>query len=73
MVIVAKLCDVLLDRFSSCCWISEVGSGGWDIRVKGVLTPRPDGRINSSPVTSAMPIVRLQQGCGGVIRIPGKF
>ena len=39
--------------------------------MKGDLRPRADnGLINSSPVTTITPIVRLQSGCTRTIRIP---
>ncbi len=37
------------------------------------LRTRADiGVINSSPIISMSPIVRLQKGCDHVIRLPGK-
>ena len=62
-------------RFTGCCWISTlvVGrDGSWNVKVKVDLTVRPDGKINSSPVTATRPIYRLQHGCRHVISIPGK-
>ena len=61
--------------FSSCCWITTLvvgGGGNWNIVVKGDLTMRPDGRINSSPLTATTPIVRLQHGCYHELKIPGR-
>ena len=62
--------------YKSCCWISLVqanGRAGWEIRVKGDLTPRPDnGKINTSPTTTMSPVVRLRHGATHNITIPGK-
>lgn len=61
-----------ISRFIGCCWIGLVtGGGDWEVRVKGDLTTRPDGKVNSSPVTASTPIIRLQHGCQHVIKIPG--
>ena len=59
-------------RYTGNAWIGLVyGGGRWEIRVKGNLAPRSDnGRINSSPVTTSTPIVRLQSGCMHTYRIP---
>ena len=60
--------------FYSCCWISTLvygRDGEWEVRVRGSIARRPDGLINSSPMTSSNPIFRLQHGCNHVIRIPG--
>ena len=66
----------IICRFRSCCWITLVqagGSAGWEIRVKGDLTPRADnGKINSSPTTAVSPIFRLRHGGTHIINIPGK-
>ena len=67
VIIIINLC-----RNSGGAWIGlVVGGGGWDVKVKFNLTMRPDGKINSSPVSAMTPIVRLQHGCEHVIRIPG--
>ena len=62
--------------YTDCCWITLVqagGSAGWEIRVKGDLTPRADnGKINSSPTTAVSPIFRLRHGGTHIINIPGK-
>ena len=62
--------------YTDCCWITLVqagGSAGWEIRVKGDLTPRPDnGKINSSPTTTMSPVVRLRRDATHTITIPGK-
>jgi len=67
----------LISRYTSCCWISTLVVGAdssWEVRVKGNLTTRADtGSVNSSPISTMSPIVRLQQGCSHTIRIPGKF
>ena len=50
------------------------GSRGWNLQVTFNLQRRSDnGRINSSPVTSTNPIIRLQQGCTHHIRILGNI
>ena len=41
------------------------------MKVRGSIARRPDGLINSSPVTSTNPIIRLQHGCNYAIKIPG--
>ncbi|XP_071812538.1 uncharacterized protein [Apostichopus japonicus] len=54
-------------------WISLAngGNGRWVIRSRVDLRPRPDnGRINSSPTTSNMPIVRIQLNCPTIFVIP---
>ena len=59
--------------FPGCCWISLVyGGGSWEVTVKGNTARRLDGTINSSPVTSSTPILRLQHGCDHIYRIPGR-
>lgn len=46
-------------------------SGSWAITVRGNLARRSDnGKINSSPVTTTTPIVRVQHGCTHTITIP---
>ena len=62
-------------RYIGCCWINELVAGGkgWELKVKGNLTPRADnGLINTSPISTMPPIVRLQHGCNHTIVIPGK-
>ena len=65
-----------MSSYSSCCWITLVqagGSAGWEIRVKGDLTPRADnGRINSSPTTAVPPVLTLRHGVTHTITIPGE-
>ncbi len=62
-----------LHRYSGNAWIELViGGGSWEVRVKGNLTMRQDiGRINTSPITTATPILRLQHGCNHTVTIPG--
>ena len=49
------------------------GGSSWEVRVKGNLTQRTDnGLINSSPISTITPIIRLQYGCSQTIVIPGK-
>lgn len=66
----------LIVRYSSWAWISLVVGGseaGWELRIKGNLTQRADnGLINTSPISTMAPIVRLQHGCNHTIVIPGK-
>ena len=62
-----------LPRYTGGNWISLVqGGGGWEVRVKGNLSPRTDsGRINSSPTTAVSPVFRLRHGATHTITIPG--
>jgi hypothetical protein len=57
-------------------WIYLViagGSASWELRVKGNLTQRSDtGLINTSPISSMPPVVRLQHGCNHTIQIPSE-
>lgn len=47
---------------------------GWQLRVDGSLLQRADtGLVNTPPVSRMLPVVRLQEGCGQTIRIPGKL
>lgn len=57
--------------YSSCCWIS-LGNGGSSMEVSVMLNTlnRPDGKINSSPVSSLAAIVRLRQGVTTQLTIP---
>ena len=60
-------------RYTGCGWITlNEGGGSWEVRVKGDLTPRTDGRINSSPITTIPPVVRLHRGVPHTITIPGE-
>lgn len=55
-------------------WISLVHHSGasWQLRMYVNLTVRNDtGRMNTSPVTTMTPIVRLKFGCNHTIFIPG--
>lgn len=55
-------------------WISLVHESGasWQLRMYVNLTVRNDtGRMNTSPVTTMTPIVRLKFGCNHTIFIPG--
>lgn len=72
--IAMKTTVFVIIRYSSCCWIGLASGGGsWDVRVKGNLTRRADnGLINTSPISTMPPIVRLQHGCNHTIQIPGK-
>ena len=67
---------IIYFSYASTAWISNLiigANGGWDLRVRGSIARRSDGIINSSPVTSSSPIIRLQHGCNHTIRIPGMF
>ena len=66
-------CHSYTVRFTGCCWISLVTGGRWwEIRVKGNLTQRADnGLINTSPISTMSPVVRLQYGCNHTLHIPG--
>lgn len=65
----------LPDRYAGYAWIGlQIGGGGWEVRVKGNVSQRADsGRVNTSPVTAVLPVIRLQQGCNHTIEIPGTF
>ena len=58
-------------RVSTCCWISLNTGGGtisWGTTVS--LTRRSDtGKLNHSPRSAQLPIVRLQNGCNNTIPI----
>ena len=71
-MILMPVCKCVLFRYTGNAWISlNNGGGRWEVRVKGILSPRSDnGRINTSPVTAVTPIVRLRQGCTHRISIP---
>jgi len=58
--------------YSSCCWIYlNAGGGSWIVKVNMDLKKRDDTKqINSSPITSMPPIVRLTKNCNQTIRIP---
>jgi len=63
-------------RFRGRSWarLAEGGDpAGWEVRVKGGLSPRPDnGRINSSPITAVSPVIKLRRGVTHTIIIPGE-
>ena len=42
---------------------------GWELRVRGFLFVRPDGRINSSPIVLTSSHIGLQQNCGNTIQL----
>ena len=51
-----------------------MGSGSWEVRVKGDLSVRSDtGRVNTSPVSATQPIIRLVYNSARTITIPGEF
>ena len=60
--------------FEGFAWVRLVyGGGDWSVWTTVNATKRQDtGKINSSPVTSTAPVVRVQQNCNRVIDIRGK-
>ncbi|XP_038070717.1 uncharacterized protein LOC119739745 [Patiria miniata] len=58
-------------RYATCCWISlhNGGSNAYSAEAHVDLSPH-NGVINSSPVTSWMPVSRIQQGCSVTLNIP---
>lgn len=67
--------QLYLFSFATCCWITLYNGRdpSWEIRVKGNLTRRADnGLINTSPISTMPPVVRLQRYCNHTIEIPGK-
>ena len=64
----------LIDRYYSCCWISNLvryAGSAWLISTNISLSKRSDnGKINSSPVSRSPAIVRFQQGCHKSLTIP---
>ena len=71
---------VQFPRYESCCWINVVspdtGSGarGWNMQTDIDVTPRSDrdGKINSSPVTAAIPTEKYRLGCTYDLKIAGQ-
>ncbi|XP_033103598.1 integrin beta-like protein A [Anneissia japonica] len=61
-------------RFTGGDWIGSliIGSNGrWSLPMSVNLTRRQDtGRLNSSPISSITPVVRLQYGCNHTLVIP---
>ncbi len=67
---------MLFFSFQGSEWLSTLvigADGNWEVRVKANIAVRADGRINSSPIVSIEPIIRLQQGCDHEVRIPGEL
>eukprot|EP00105_Crassostrea_gigas_P037277 XP_019921425.1 PREDICTED: integrin beta-like protein D [Crassostrea gigas] len=62
-------------RLEGCCWQSlsnGASSGTMRMTLTADLQPRSDtGVINSSPVVTMTPVVRLLAGCQHSLRIPG--
>lgn len=62
-------------RLEGCCWQSlrnGASSGSMRMTLTADLQPRSDtGVINSSPVVTMTPVVRLLAGCQHSLRIPG--
>ena len=62
------------NSFEGNAWVSLIyGGGRWSVWTTVNATKREDtGKLNSSPVTSTAPVVRVQQNCERVIEIRGK-
>ena len=62
----------ILLRSRGCCWTSmDFGGSGWFLSTLVNLTKRADtGRINSSPVSTTSPVIRVQSGCPQDLVIP---
>ncbi|PIK60591.1 hypothetical protein BSL78_02527 [Apostichopus japonicus] len=60
--------------YFSCCWIGVLNyerPRRWKMLTKVDLTPRPDNQqLNSSPMTSSLPLLRIQRGCDFIVDIP---
>ena len=71
---ILKTLSCLVDRYQSCCWISNLvryADSQWSVSTKISLSRRSDsGKINSSPVSKSPAIVRFQQGCHKSLTIP---
>ena len=67
--------SVFSNSFEGGNWVTLIyGGGKWSMWTKVNATKREDtGKVNSSPVTSTAPIVRVQQNCKRVINIGGKL
>ena len=67
---------LLIHSYKGTNWISLVHNSyaSWELRMYVNLTVRNDtGRLNTSPVTTMTPIVRLKWGCNHTINIPGMY
>ena len=71
---ILKTLSCLVDRYQSCCWISNLvryADSQWSVSTKISLSRRSDsGKVNSSPVSKSPAIVRFQQGCQKSLKIP---
>ena len=48
------------------------GNAIWNLKIKGNFSPRGDkGTVNSSPITTIAPVIKLLRTCNSVITIPG--
>ncbi|CAF3417555.1 unnamed protein product [Rotaria sp. Silwood1] len=59
--------------YQGCCWItllSPDSESDWSLKLIVNTYRRPDGRLNSSPKTTMNPIVQVEVGKIGIIRIP---
>ncbi|XP_072036772.1 uncharacterized protein [Amphiura filiformis] len=62
-------------KYDNCCWIPlesplTGGAKGWKMLTRIDVTPRPDGRINRSPVSASLPTEKFYRGCQYELRIP---
>ncbi|CAC5400899.1 unnamed protein product [Mytilus coruscus] len=59
-------------RFSGGAWIDLIGGGSsWSLLSTANISKRQDiGRINSPPISSALPVVQFKQGCFYSLTIP---
>ena len=62
------------NSFEGYAWVRLIyGGGSWSVWTAVNATKRKyTGKLNSSPVTSTAPVVRVQQNCERVIDIRGK-
>lgn len=57
--------------FSSCCWISlNTGGSSWEVSVMLDTRNRPDGKINTAPVSSIAAMIKLRRGTTTQLTIP---
>ena len=75
---ITSLFSIPLPSYESCCWIKVVspdtgkGARAWNMQTDIDVTRRPDGKINSSPVTAAIPIEKYRLGCTYDLKIAGQ-
>ncbi|XP_072036771.1 uncharacterized protein [Amphiura filiformis] len=63
--------------YEGCCWIklqspinTDSAVKGWKMLARVDVTPRPDGRINRSPVSATIPTEKFYRGCDYELHIP---